>query len=145
MVDVVRAENGAGELLEEVGLFVGDAVRADDTDGFAAAGVAAFAELLADVVERDLPANGLELAVRLANQRLGDAGLVVGKVEGVAALVAEKVPVHAALVAVVTAYNLAAISGGAHAESGLASIGAVGAGCADVLHLPWPGLVTISA
>ena len=55
VVDVVGAEDRAGELLQEVGLFVGEAVAADDADGFAAAGVAEFAEFFADVVERLLP------------------------------------------------------------------------------------------
>ena len=41
VVDVVGAEDRAGELLEEVGLFVGEAVAADDADGLAAARVAA--------------------------------------------------------------------------------------------------------
>ena len=49
VVDVVGAEDGAGELLQQVGLFVGEAVGADDADGLAAAGVAELAELLADV------------------------------------------------------------------------------------------------
>ena len=43
VVDVVGAEDGAGELLQQVGLFVGEAVAADDADGAAAAGVAQLA------------------------------------------------------------------------------------------------------
>ena len=58
MVDVVCAENGSGELLEKVGLFVGDAVRTDHADGLAAACVAELAESLADVVESNFPADG---------------------------------------------------------------------------------------
>ena len=40
VVDVVGVEDGARELLEEVGLFIGEAVGANDADGGAAAGVA---------------------------------------------------------------------------------------------------------
>ena len=65
------------------------------------------AELLADVVEGHLPADGLHFAVGLANQRLGDAVFVVGEVECVTALVAEEVAVDAGLVAVVAADDLA--------------------------------------
>ena len=95
VVDVVGAEDRAGELLEEVGLFVGDAVGADDADALAAALIAEFAERFADVVKGLLPGDGLEFAVRLANEGLGDAVGVVGEVEGVAAFVAEEVAVDA--------------------------------------------------
>ncbi len=44
VVDVVGAEHRARELLQQVGLFVGEAVAADDADGLAAAGVAELAQ-----------------------------------------------------------------------------------------------------
>src|SRR5262249_13712722 len=68
VVDVVGAEYGAGELLEEVGLFVGESVAADDADRFAAFGVAQLTELLACVMEGLLPGDFLEGAVGLADQ-----------------------------------------------------------------------------
>ncbi len=107
MIDVVGAENGAGELLQQVRLFVGQAIAADDADGLSAARIAEFAETLADVVERFFPAYGLEFAVGLADQRMRDAVVAIGEVEGVASLVAEEVAVDAALVAVVAADDLA--------------------------------------
>src|SRR5882757_2871536 len=143
MIDVVGAENSAGELLEEVGLFVGDAVRADDADGLATARVTAFAEFLTDIIERNLPAYWFELAVGLADHRLGDAGFVVGEVEGIAALVAEEVAVDAGLVPVVAAYDLAAVGGAADSERSFAAVAAVGADGADVVHLPRAGFVPV--
>ena len=113
-------------------------------DALAAATVATFAELLAYVVECDLPAYGFEIATRLAQERLRDALGVVGEVEGVTALIAEKVAVDAGLVAVVAANDLGAVRGGAYAEGGLAPVAAVGADGADVIHLPRAGLVSIS-
>ncbi len=79
VIDIVRVENGARELLQQVGFFVGDSVGADDADALAAAPVATFAEFLADVVERDLPAYGFELAVGLADERLRDAFSLLAK------------------------------------------------------------------
>ena len=46
---------------------------------------------VADVVEADLPTDRLHLAVGLANQRLRDAVFVVGEVERITPLVAEKI------------------------------------------------------
>ena len=97
------------------------------------------------MVEGVLPGDGLEFAVGLADERLGDAVGVVGEVEGVAALVAEEVAVDAGLVAVVAANDLAAVGGGAHAEGGLAAVAAVGADGGDVVHLPGAGLVPVGS
>src|SRR5438270_9007407 len=101
VINIVGAEHRAGKLLQQVGLFIRDAVRADDADGFASPRVPPFAELLADVVQRDLPADVQKLAVRLANHGLGNTSLVVREIEGVAPLVAQKVTVNAGLVAVI--------------------------------------------
>ncbi len=92
-----------------------------------------------------LPGDGLELAVGLAEERLGDAVFVVGEVEGVTALVAEEVAVDAGLVAVVAADDLAAVGGAANAEGGLAAVAAVRADGGDVVHLPGAGLVAVGA
>ena len=67
------------------------------------------------------------------------------EVESVASLHAEEVIVNAALVAIVAAHDFAAGIGTAHAEGGLATIAAVRADGADVLHLPRAGLVAIGA
>ncbi len=95
--------------------------------------------------QRLLPAHFRELAVRLAHQRLGQPVGVVGKVEGVASLDAQKVAVDAALVAVVAAQDLRAVIDAAHAQRGLASVRAVGADGGDVVHFPGAGFVTIGA
>jgi hypothetical protein len=144
VIDVVRLKNGAGELLEQVGLFVGDAVRTNYTDALAAARVATLAKFLSYIVERNFPADRLQLTIRLADERLRNASLVVGKVKGVAALVAEEVAVDAGLVAVVAANDLAAVGHGAYAKRSLAAVAAVRADRSDVIHLPWAGLISVS-
>ena len=101
--------------------------------------------LLPACCQRLLPTDFGELAVRLAQQRLGQPVGVVGKVEGVASLDAQEVAVDAALVAVVAAQNLRAVIDAAHAQGGLASVAAVGADGGDVVHLPGAGFVTIGA
>src|SRR5271154_5226236 len=70
---------------------------------------------------------------------------MIRKIEGVAALDAEKIPVRAALVAVVAADDLHAGVGTAHAQRRLTSIPAVCADRAHMLHLPRTRLVTIRA
>src|SRR6185312_8703851 len=121
-IDVIGSQHRARKLLKQVGFFIGKPVAADDAHALAAAGVAKFAEALADVVEGFIPADRLEFPVGLADEWMGDAVVVVGKVEGVAALVAEEVAVDAALVAVVAPDDLTAVGGRAHAEGRLAAI-----------------------
>ena len=55
VVDVVGAENGAREFLQQVILFVGGAVGADDADGCAAARVANFFELAGGDADAHVP------------------------------------------------------------------------------------------
>ncbi len=110
-----------------------------------AAALANLAQLGAGVLQRLLPTHFSKLAVRLAQQRLGQAVGMVGKIEGIASLDAEKVAVDAALVAVVAAQDLRAVIHAAHAQGGLASVSAVGADGGDVVHLPGAGFVTIGA
>lgn len=145
VVDVIRADHRASELLQEVVLLVRGAVRSDDADGLRAVLVAEFTQLLAGEAQSLIPGDGLELAVGLADERRGEALNIVGEVEGVAALVAEEVAVHAGLVAVVAANDLGAVGDGAHAEGGLAAVAAVRADGGDVVHLPGAGLVAIGA
>ena len=92
-----------------------------------------------------LPCGGLELALRVADERLRQAVGALDEVEAEAALGAEKVAVDAALVAIVGANNLGAVVGLAHAESDLAAVGAMGADGGDVVHLPGPRFVAIAA
>ena len=77
VVDVVRAQHRARELLQQVVLFVGEAVAADDADGLAAARVA---QLARSFCRRRSSAcsqlTGFKLAVGLADQRLCDAARV---------------------------------------------------------------------
>src|SRR5580704_4106765 len=145
VIDVVGAEHGAREFLQKVVFFVGGAVGADDADGFAALAIADFTELAAGVAQSLFPTDLGELAVGLAHEGLGQTVGVVGKIEGVTALDAQEVAVDAALVAVVAANNLGAAVDAAHAQSGFASVTAVGADGGDVVHFPGAGFVTVSA
>ena len=145
VVDVVGAEDGPSELLEEVVFLVGGAVGANNADGLAAPGVADLAQALAGVGESFLPGGGPVGAVGLAEERGGDAAFGVGEVEGVPALDAEVVAVHAGFVAVVAAHDLGAVGGGADAEGGLAAVAAVGTDGGHVVHLPGAGLVAVGA
>ena len=145
MIDVVGAENRARKLLQQVVLFVGGPVGADDADGRAALAVADFFQLAGGQAQRMFPGRGFQLAFGIAHQRLGQALGAVDKVEAEAALGAEKVAVDAALVAVVGADNLRAVVGLAHAQRHLAAVGAMRANGGDVVHLPGPRLVAIAA
>ena len=112
----------------------------------AAARVAQFAELLADVGRSaSSQLTGLSSPLGWRTSGWVMRVVVVGEVEGVAALVAEEVAVDAGLVAVVAADDLAAVGGGAHAEGGLAAVAAVRADGGDVVHLPRARLVAIGA
>src|ERR1035438_7465398 len=70
---------------------------------------------------------------------------VVGKIERIAPLDAEKVVVDPALIAVVATHNLHARVRAAHAQGCLASVPTVRADCGYVVHLPRPRLVAVSA
>ena len=145
MVDVVGLQHRPRKLLQQVVLFVGGLVGADDADRRAALAVANLLELAGGQTQRVLPGGRLQLALRVAHQRLGQPLGAFDKVEAETALGAEKVAVDAALVAVVGADNLRAIVRLPHAQRHLAAVGAMRADGRDVVHLPWPGLVTIAA
>ena len=55
MVNVVGPHHHAGELLQQIVLFVGRPVRADDADGLSAIFIANFFELASDQLERFFP------------------------------------------------------------------------------------------
>ena len=145
MIDVVGAEHRPGKLLQQVVFFVGGAVGADDADGLPPRLSRISRSFVPACSQRLLPTDFGKLAVCLAQQRLGQAVGVVGKIEGVASLDAQEVAIDAALVAVVAAQDLRAVINAAHAQGGLASVSAVGADGGDVIHLPGAGLVTIGA
>ena len=145
VVDVVGLEHRARELLQQVILFVGGAVGADDADGRAAARVANLLQFAGGNAKRVLPRGRFELAGRIANQRLRQAVGALDKVETEAALGAEEVVIDAALVAIVGANDFGAVVGGADAEGDFAAVGAVRADGGDVVHLPGPRLVAIAA
>src|SRR5207248_618404 len=86
----------------------------------------------------------LQLAI-LANHGHLQAVWMAGKIEGVAALDAEEVAVQSALIAIVAANNFHAGAGSANTQRGGATVAAVGADCAYVVHLPRASLVAISA
>src|SRR6185312_1539024 len=132
------------ELLQQVILFVGSAVRAHDPDCLPAMLLARFLEALPDQFKRLFPGGRRQLPI-LANQRLGQTVITVSEIESVAALDAKEIAVDATLVAIVSANDLHAGLGAAHTQSGLASVGTMSASRADVIHLPGAGLITISS
>ncbi len=143
MVDVVRADHRACELLQEVAFFVGGPVGTDHTDGLRAPGVAKLPQLFAREAQGFFPRDRLMGAIGLLEQRLGEALRLIREVECVAALVAKEVAVHAGLVAVVAAHDFRAFRGGAYAERRLAAIAAVRADRGDVVHFPRPRLIPV--
>ena len=145
VIDVVGSEHGAGKLLQQVILFIGRAIGADHPDRLAAAALANLPQPDTGTLERLLPAGFGKLSIRAANERLGDPFGMIGKVKTVAPLDAEKAAVEAASVPVVAAQNLRSAGHAAHPERGLAAIAAVGADGRDVVHLPGPRLVAVSA
>src|SRR5258708_2006694 len=144
MVNVIGAQDRSRKLLEQVVFFIGGAVGADHTNGLAAFGIQDFTQALADVGDSLFPCCGDQFAVA-SYQRVADTIFVIKEIEGIAALDAEKLAVDSALVAVVAAHNVHAGIGAADAQSGLAAVATMSADGADVLHLPWAGLVTIGA
>src|ERR1700693_4564988 len=70
---------------------------------------------------------------------------MVREIEGIASLHAKEITINPTLVAIISAYNLRARLAGPHSQSGFAPIAAVSADCAHVIHLPGPGLITISS
>src|SRR4029079_19382295 len=115
-----------------------------DPDRLSTMFVTSFLEAFSDQGKRLFPCSRSELPI-FANQRLSQAMFAIGKVESVAALDAEKIAVDATLVAIVSAHDFHAGFRAAHAQRGLAPVGAMGAGGADVVHLPGTRLITISS
>src|SRR5207249_8554305 len=76
---------------------------------------------------------------------LGQAIFMIGRIKSVTSLDAQKIAIDAAFVAIVAAHDFHAGVGPANTEGGLATIRAMRAGCADVLHFPRASLVAIRA
>src|SRR5258708_5745212 len=136
MVDVVCPKHLARELLKEIILLVRSMVRPDDAELALAA--AHFLKFLRYCFERLRPGRRLEFAVLAYQRRLQALG-VMREIERVAAFDAKEFAVDAGVVAIVPSDDLVV----ANAQRGLASVRAVCADRADVLHLPGTRLVTI--
>src|SRR5271165_6579624 len=98
VIDVVGAQHQPRKLLQQVVLFVAGAVRTDDADRSRTSIGEGLLEFRGDEFERLLPGRRSELTLAL-DERLPNAVLMMGKVEGVTALDAQEVAVYAALVA----------------------------------------------
>src|SRR4051812_1666537 len=105
---------------------------------------AGFLEFLSNQLKRFFPCSRRQLPI-FADQGLRQTIFMVSKIESVAALDTQEIPVDAALVAIVAAHNLHASLGAAHAQRGLASVRAMSACRADMIHFPRTRLITISS
>src|SRR4029077_7170381 len=132
------------ELREQVSFFVRSAIRSDDADRGPTVLVAHFGKLLPDQFERIFPTSRSQFPV-LPDQRLRQPFFMIREVKPIPPLDAEKVSVRAALVTVIAAHNLQPGVGAPHTQRRLASIAAMCAHGADVLHLPGTRLVAISS
>jgi hypothetical protein len=123
VIDAVGAQRRAGELLQQIVLFVGRTRGADDTEIGPGEGL----ELFGYQLERTAPTGRFELAGFVADERRLQPFGVLREVERVTALDAEELAVDAALVAVVAADDLVV----ADAEGGFAAVRASprGASC----------------
>ncbi len=147
VVNVVGLKNRPRKFLQQIILFVGGAVGADDADGGCRrpSGIANFFQLAcrrnAAHAPRWLAPACPEHCAPAVGQPLG----ALDKVKSEAALGAEKVAIDAALVAIVGAHNFGAVVRLAHAQRHLAAVGAMRANRRHVIHLPRPRLVAIAA
>ena len=142
MIDIIGVEHRACELGEKIVLFVSRAIRSDYANRAAAIPIADSSKLATNQLKSIFPCRRRQLAVP-ANERLRQALLVMHKVKSVATFHAEEIAVDPALVTIVAAHDLRPGITTAHTERRLASIPAVGADRADVVHFPRPGLVAI--
>src|SRR5262249_32849131 len=140
VIDIVGAQNAARKLLQQVVFFVGSAIRSNYADRCSAAAITNFFESPGDMIDRVLPRDRRELAA-LAQQWLGYTVGMMGKIEGIPALDAKEIAVDPALVAIVPTDDLHSSVGSTHTQSCLATIAAMGADGAHVVHLPRPRLV----
>src|SRR5438552_8557068 len=102
-------------------------VRREHSDRLPARLLANFLEAPSDQFKCLFPSRRHKLPV-FAYQGLGKPVFVMGKVERITPLDAEKIAVNAALVAIISAHDLHPRLGAPHAQRGLASVRAVCAG-----------------
>src|SRR5882724_12944248 len=100
VIDVVGAKGGAGEALEQVILFVGSAIGADEANGVGAVGVENLLQLCGGGFRSFFPGDGIEF-VAFAKQWLLDAFGMFGEIETEAAFHAEEIAVDARKVTIV--------------------------------------------
>src|ERR1035437_398727 len=142
MVDVIRLEYDAGKLRKQIIFFVGGAIRPNHADRASAIAIANFAKPFSDQLKSFFPSRRRQLAV-LANQRLREALFLMREGESVAAPDAEENVIDPALVAIVAADDFHARVATADAQCGLASVPAVGADRAHMVHFPRTRLVAV--
>src|SRR5579871_5466760 len=135
VINIVGAQHGAGELLQEVILFVGGAIGADYANGLAAFAVANFSQAFANIINGFFPGSRRKLAIP-ADEGAAKPVFVVEKVKGVASLDAEEIAVDPVLIAIIAADDIHSRIGTANPQGGLATVTAVRADGAHVLHLP---------
>src|SRR5271166_2432366 len=133
VIDIVRAKGRARQALQQVVFLVRGTVRADESDGLGAVRSVEFVELLGSGLRGLFPGYRIKLFA-LAQKRLLDALGVLREVKAEAPLHAEEVPVDAGKIAIVGAKDFMI----AHAQRGLAAVGAMRANGGNVLHLPRP-------
>ena len=144
MVDIIGSQHQTRELLKQIILFVRGAVGTDNADCIRAVASDDLAKVAGNGIDCFRPGDGNKPAIA-AHHWLLDALGMVGEIEGVASLDAEKIAVDAALVAIVSAHDLNAAVAAAAAQRREATIAAVGADGADVVHLPRTRLVSVSS
>ncbi len=140
MIDVVGAERGAREAIQQIVFFVGGVIRANHADGRGAVHVAHLFEAARNFFERVFPTRRFEFAVA-ANERLADSFRIVREIEAEAAFAAEELAIDAGMVAIIGAEDFIV----ANAERGLASVRAVRARLGNVGHFPRARLVAVGS
>src|ERR1700682_6301146 len=101
MVDIIGLQNDARELLQQIAFFIRSSIRAHNPDTLSALMVTNIGHTFPYQHERFFPRRWSKTAI-LANERLGDAVIVIREIECVAALDTQKIAVDAALVAIVS-------------------------------------------
>ena len=144
MVDIIGLQDDACELLQQITFFVCSSVRAHDADGLSTLMIADIGKTFSDQRESFFPGGWSEAAI-LANERLSDAVIVMCEIERVAALDAKEIAIDSALITIVATHNLHPGVGTANTQSSFASVTAMGASCANVLHFPGTRFVAIRA
>src|SRR5579871_134163 len=144
VVDIVSLQHRPGEFRKQIVLFICGAVRTDHANRRPAILISHFCKLFSNQFKGLVPSAGSQAPI-FPNKRLREAFFAARKIKSIATLDAEEVPVRAALVAIVAAHDLHASIRPPHSQCGLAAVAAMCADRADMLHLPWPCLIPVSA